>query len=41
MAANAASTPQKHPDPNVAFSMLMGILMQKTNPKRLPLPGFQ
>ena len=28
MAANAASTPQKHPAPKVAFSMLMAIEMR-------------
>src|SRR5450631_3184694 len=28
MAANAASTPQKHPAPNVAFSMFMSLRMR-------------
>jgi predicted secreted acid phosphatase len=30
IAAKAASTPQKHPAPNVAFSVLILIMMQET-----------
>jgi hypothetical protein len=31
MAANAASTPQKHPAPNVAFSVLMSVEMRESS----------